>query len=538
MSLLNKILRGAARVLGRRPADPRVAPLCAAFQDEARRLPAAAGGAPLLAVQGVEDPLFYGLFASVALALREATGARTALLQVRGINGAIGTGWLARIARSLPLNALVNRQWAAVNQGLTGPVAYRSDSLAHPLGDAADWFRAGRLWRSLQGQQDISALRIDGVLVGDLVIDSFLRFRPSPRFDVTDAFVRQVLWQCLRDLRRAKAWFGRARPALYLSSYSTYIEHGVAVRVALGLGVPVRVYGNLTTFGKRLHADDVFHTADTSGYRRDFEARPDQVECLAEADRQLGVRLSGGIDAATAYMKVSAYADSGEAVPAEVSGAVVIFLHDFYDSPHIYADLVFPDFWAWIDCTIRTLREAGIPFWVKPHPNQIALSSEVLKDLQRAHPDLRLLSTRITNAQLARAGMCCGVTVYGTVAHELAYLGVPSIACARHPHHAFDFCRTASSVAEYQGMLRTPGQSPLPPDEMKRQALAFYFMHNLHGDPELLALRRQFIALWKTSHAEDATPESVRDGLAALRTLPGWHAHLETLIKEFTSHAR
>ncbi|MEK8045025.1 hypothetical protein [Ideonella margarita] len=538
MSLINKILRGAARVLARRPTDPRVAPLCAALQAEADRLPAPSENGPLLAVQGVEDPLFYGLFASLALALRDATGARTALLQVRAINGAIGNDWIARIARSLPLNWLVNRQWAAANHGLIGSVAYRSDSLSHPLGDAADWFRAGRLWRSLQACDDISGLRIDGVLVGDLVIDSFLRFRPSPRFDVTDPFVRHVLWQCLRDLRRAGAWFAKARPSMYLSSYSTYIEHGIAVRVALAHGVPVRVYGNFITFGKRLSTEDVFHTVDTSDYRRAFDARPDQAECLAEADRQLSVRLSGGIDTATSYMKVSAYADSGTAVPVEVNGAVVIFLHDFYDSPHVYGDLVFPDFWVWLDFTVKTLREAGIPFWVKPHPNQIALSSEVMKDLQREHPDLRLLSASITNAQLVRAGMRCGVTVYGTVAHELAYLGVPCISCARHPHHAFEFARTASTAAEYQSMLRTPGHCPLPQAEMKRQALAFYFMHNLNGDPELLALRRQFIAFWKSSNAEDAKPDSVRDGLAALRALPGWRDHLEILIKEFTSHAR
>lgn len=490
----------------------------------------------VLAVQGVEDPLFFGLFSALALELKTSTGCRPELIQIRSINSAVGTGWIPRILRSWPISALINRQWANASRHMLGRVAYQSNSLSHPFGDLADWFRAHRLWRSLQRLSDISALTIDGVVVGDLVIDSFLRFRPAPRFDVSDPFVRQVLWQCIRDLRRAKRWFGRVRPPLFLSSYSTYVEHGVAARVALSLGTSVYVYGNLTTFGKQLSMSNPFHTSDTGAYRRVFESLPDQDAILKQASQQLSLRLSGGIDMATAYMRVSAYATNGEVVP-DVRGAVVVFMHDFFDSPHIYPNLIFPDFWTWLDCTILTLREAGIPFWVKPHPNQIALSSDAFNEFQVRHTDVRILSAQITNTQLVQAGMLCGVTVYGTVAHELAYLGVPSIACAQHPHHAFEFCRTATSLADYVYMLRTPNQLPIPLSEMKRQALAFYYMHNIHGEMDSLDVRRQFIELWKTSQNPSASGEELCRQLDLLRNKPGWRTHIYQLMKEFTAHA-
>ena len=70
------------------------------------------------------------------------------------------------------------------------------------------------------------------------------RFRPMDRF-----FVWAVVWQAFRDMRRARAYFARRRPAIYLTSYTTYIEHGIAVRAALQAGVPVRAYGNLQRFG-------------------------------------------------------------------------------------------------------------------------------------------------------------------------------------------------------------------------------------------------------------------------------------------------
>ena len=271
-------------------------------------------------------------------------------------------------------------------------------------------------------------------------------------------------------------------------------------------------FGSLSVFGKELTTDDTVHTPETTEYRRTFAQLADQATALGQAAAQLEFRLSGGIDPAMGYMRATAYGKATEAVPTAVRGAMVVFLHDFYDSPHVYHDLVFDDFWQWVCFTIGALRDAGVPFFLKPHPNQIALSGDALRALRAAHPDLRFLPPGLTNTQLVDAGMACGVTMYGSVAHELAYYGVPTIACARHPHHAFDFCRTARTRDEYRELLRTPLAMPVPHDEMRRQALAFFYMHNLYGSADALELRSLFNAWWK---ACDATPTWKR---------PNWRA--------------
>lgn len=536
MSLIKKLIRGLRRLGGRLPADPRVAPLLALRREQ---LPLAKVDVRrgtlvgrVLAVQGVEDSIFHGLLATLAGDLQETAGVQPWLLQVRSINGAIGTGVVARLARSWPVAALFNAQWRRANADVMTGVAYRSSGWQSPL---SRWrgARAGRaLQRRLQRQGGLADLRIDGILVGDLVIDSYLRFRPAATVDLADPFLAQLLTQMLRDVALAQAWFSRAQPALYLSSYSTYIEHGVAVRVALAQGIPVRVFGNLVTFGKRLSINDPFHATNGGAYRDIAESLAEPSPALEHAKELLEARLGGKIDHATSYMRQSAYTPSGEPVPADVHGAVVVFLHDFFDSPHVYADLVFDDFWQWICCTIQALTEAGIPFFLKPHPNQIAASVAVLDELRAQFPSVRLLSTRITNRQLAEAGMGAGVTVYGTVGHELAYLGVPVICCARHPHHAFDFCRTAHSVAEYQGMLRQPFELPLDRDAMRHQALQFYYAHNLHGSAEVHALRARFGALFKVGNDDKASPDALARSLAALRAEPGWLVFVQELIQD------
>ena len=527
------VVRGLRFLFRRLPSDPRLAVFRAALVGTT--VPTVER--PLVAVQCVEDPMYFAVFGALLEQFAQRGGVRAELVVVRAINAAIGTGRSARLLRSRLLGRLVSVQWMRANAPLAGGVAYRSLAFSNPLAEWRDARLARRLRQQARERGGNFALEIDGVPVGDLVIDSYLRFRPAPRFDAADPFVGVLVRQAVRDVREARRYFARRRPALYLTSYATYLEHGIAARVALQQGVRVMSFGNFTRFGRELTLQDWFHTADTSRYRSDFEALPDPDACLAEAERQLQVRLNGGIDAATSYMRASAYGASGKPVPADMRGAVVVFLHDFYDSPHIYHDLVFPDFWAWIECTIATLTEAGIPFFLKPHPNQVHLSGEALQALRVRHPALRLLDSGLGNTRLVEAGMVCGVTVYGTVAHELAYLGVPSIACARHPHHAFDLCRTARTVEEYRAMLRTPAERPVDVAQMRRQALSFYYMHNLHDDTAALELRTAFITFWRTCHADNPAPPELLQAFDRMRRSPGFVALAADLFARTKEHA-
>jgi hypothetical protein len=352
------------------------------------------------------------------------------------------------------------------------------------------------MWRHLGSADELEMVTISGVTCGDLIIDTYLRFRPSPRVVISDLFMLQVLWQAHRDVRRAKHYFHSRKPLLYITTYTTYIQHGIATRVAIQEGVPVVSFGNGQEFGM-LHDDGYpYQVRNSLNYRRDFDLLRDPLPLLDLARTQLEARLSGGIDTATAYMKKSAYLETVNEVP-NVQDAVIIFLHDFYDSPHIYPDLVFSDFYEWVCFTLDTLRSAGIRCLVKPHPNQIALSDKVIDELLVRFPDIELIAPEITNRQLVDAGMTCAVSVYGTVAHEMAYMGVPTIACARHPHIAFDFCRTAKNRADYADLLRDALRPAISRELFREQALQFFVMHNLNYPPEQIKLRDALINAWK-----------------------------------------
>lgn len=431
----------------------------------------------IILVESVEDICYFGLFGQIISSLREQQDIRVEQFVFRSLNVEDTKSIWIFIKNRFIIGPLLSSKWTKLYKSFCDGIAFRSTSF-QPFNDFVDFFRAISKWKKLKNKKELIDLYCNDILVGDLVNDSYLRFKPAGTVNLKDPYLVLVLWQAFRDIRRAKKYFSQIKPKIFLTSYTTYIQHGVASRVALKLGVHVFSFGNYQEFAKKLTISDWVHTKNPDFYSGEFSKLNNKDEELKIAENALSLRMIGVLDNATAYMKKSAYAISNEPVP-NVNGAVIIFLHDFFDSPHVYRNMVFPDFWEWVCFTIDVLKKEDIPFFIKPHPNQIGLSDKVLAELRHRYFDLKEISPSITNKQLVEGGMVCAITVHGTVAHEMAFLGVPTIACGHNPHSSFDICVTAINEKEYAQHLKNSREIKINKANLREQSLRFYYMHNL-----------------------------------------------------------
>lgn len=449
---------------------------------------------PVVLIQCIEDYFFFALFGRILAGLSACGPLRVDQYSLRSLRWGTTTSLRQTFWNFVHQNGLSDWRWRRLYSAFADRTAYCASGWLFPWTALHLWWRAWRLWRRLKSVEDLVQLTVDGIQIGDLVIDSYIRFKPAPSPIFGDFYLLAVIRQALKDVSKATRYFKKNKPALLLTSYVTYIQHGIAARAALLNGAHVLAFGTLQDFATAVTVEHPWHTRDTKNYKSDFLALPDKEERIVAAEQQLVERLSGRIDAATSYMKASAYrSTTGKAF--DVAGMPVIFLHDFYDSVHLYRWICFHDFWNWACFTIDTLQSAGIAFAIKPHPNEVATSSKVMNQLLAKYPTLNIIPVEVTNDQLARGGMSCAVTVYGTVASEMAFMGIPTISCGDNPHISFDFCHTAKTQEEYRNLLLNNRNLNGVPAEMRRESCMFYYMHNLNLDRGQKVLKDKILEL-------------------------------------------
>jgi hypothetical protein len=444
--------------------------------------------ASVVLVEAVEDHYYLALFADVAARLAAERPISVRQVVSRSLRPGASRSIYHALKSVFFYNAFTDRKWIRLYAAFCSAVAYKSADGSISRKSLLDAIEARRISRNIRSKEMLLDLTLSGVKVGDLVYDTYLRFKPAATVDLNSGYLMVVIWQTLRELRAAQACMSRLKPAMFLTTYSTYVQHGIAVRVALAAGVKVFSFGNFQEFYKKLHLDDWAHTRNPDDYRSGFLRLSNGPSKIELADKALAARLSGKVDAATAYMRRSAY-EGESSIPEGIAGSIVLFLHDFFDSPHCYRWMLFPDFWEWATYTLDIATQAGISVYVKPHPNQVAGNEPIIQKLMMKYPDVKWLSVNTSNSQLAGAGMACAVTIYGTVAHEMAYLGVPTIAAGHNPHIDFSFCHTARTREEYRRLLLGHRNLPRATTDLRRGSLEFYCMHNLAVSGDEASLR-------------------------------------------------
>lgn len=495
----------------------------------ARRQPRTDENTSLLALQCVEDHLYLGTFGEIVAALRARTPLRVEQYVFRSLRHGESAGLRGWLWTRLAVNRFSDQKWERLYASFCDGIAVRSAAWLSPFAELRIWRQARAILRGYRDKDQFVALSVNGVQIGDLVIDSYIRYRPWPEFRPRDPYAARVLRQALRDVEKAFNYFRSRQPRVFLTSYSCYVQHGVPVRVAVALGVEVISFGNYQKMAKPLSIEDTTHLSEHWNYRRHFEALPahEQAQLLDEANDRLRGRMQGEIDNAIGYMRKSAYDVRNCDVP-DVKDAVVIYLPDFYDGIHVYRWSVFHDFWEWTRFTIETLEKASIPFWIKGHPNVAPDSVFVYDMIRMRYPQARFLPPGVTTAQLARAGMACGASPRGTVLSELPYLGVPVLAGGDHPHATFDLQEPARSIAEYQRRLLQAQFLPRDPETMRRNACIFYAMHNLCFDADQVALRDLWLDLrGRTMTLSPEDPDGIVRGFQHMGRMPHFLRQIE-----------
>lgn len=438
------------------------------------KIPPQAGNTKIVLMQMVEDHTFCIKLSATTHNLAKKLNANIGLYNVE-----------TRIERphyptGTILNKLFTEKQDKIYTSLGGTVIHRNTNTFHNSTIINAEF--SRIKKGIANKHDVLNITIETIKIGDLVYDTYLRFADKSTLDIKDPFLDKIIIQALHIYYNFKTCLESNNIVALVNSYTTYTKHGIIARLCLNKNIPV--YTPLCGFISIVHKvikSFPTHRNNHFTYSKLFNALDNKQEIISKYKILFEKRFEGVVDSATSYMKESAFSgnDNPELKTIDWNNTVVLLAHCFFDSPHIYRDLLFPDFYEWMTFTLDELKkQKELTILVKQHPNGMPQNDGIFAELKEKYKNdkIRFIDKKTSQLQIINSRPKAIITAYGTAAAEFSYQDFPVLTIYDNPFTSFDFTHMAKSIEEYKTMLQN---ITLLKSKCNREAIIeYYYMHN------------------------------------------------------------
>jgi len=312
------------------------------------------------------------------------------------------------------------------------------------------------LRKTIDTKQKLYDLKIHDIWIGIDIYETYLK-KQRPTIDFNDKFFWSILEQGVELLLFWENYFSINSVSGVIVSHDCYNHMNILAKVAYKLNIPVYLPWALGV-QKSDKPFDLYNDR-FKNFKKYFNSLSDneKIKAIKWSKDRLDLRLSGEVGVNMRYSTKSAFISnqSNENVLRDSKRIkVLIAVHDFFDNPHCYGEMLFTDFYEWLKFLVDVSSETNYDWYIKTHPDYSPAELDCLNDIVLNCSNIVLVPPETSWHQLAKEGLDFVLTCWGTVGHELPLLGVQVInASANNPHIAYEFNWHAASLKEYKEML-------------------------------------------------------------------------------------
>ena len=314
-------------------------------------------------------------------------------------------------------------------------------------------------FKRINSARQLEAFEIDGIRIGDLVYDSYLRRTGKPSVDLIDKELQEIFLECYSYYLNFLEIFHNHEIKAVCVSHCVY-HFALPARIAYARNIPVFQVTGESIY--RMNRNKTHAYTDFVDYPSRFKLLPEDVKREGKnlARQRLRSRFSGEVGVDMPYSTQSAFSANENKMnfkfPSDSKLKILVATHDFFDSPHSYGDNFYPDFLVWLEKLGELSEETDYHWFLKTHRDSVAEDRHIIESLLERFPKFSLISSDISHLEIIDAGLDIVLTVFGTIGMEYPALGVPVLNATRNnPHVAYNFSLTPHDVAEYESMIRT-----------------------------------------------------------------------------------
>jgi hypothetical protein len=335
-----------------------------------------------------------------------------------------------------------------------------------------------KILASLRTKEDILDIEVEGCPIGGDIYEAYLAERLKPTVDVESPDFRGFLEESLRLFYFWSDYIRTHNVKAVILSHGVYM-YGIVRRICSMNGIMIYMPSLRSMLCLRNMEENSIPRLDL--YREHFRKLPieTRIRGIEWAKKQLDRRLSGEVGVDMQYSTKSAYSKSSTGTRVlDDTGKfkILIATHCFFDNPHCYGRILFPDFYEWLEFLGKISGETDYEWYLKTHPDVLPGNDEVLAGILARYPRIKKLPPTVSHHQLREEGISVVLSVYGSVGHEYPLLGRHVVNAGPNPHIAYDFNHHPKSVEEYRNLLLKLDKldGKIDPNDVYE----FYFMYN------------------------------------------------------------
>ena len=317
--------------------------------------------------------------------------------------------------------------------------------------------------KRIKSKSDLENYKINNILIGDLIYDSFLKKNLVPTLDISSENFKNFFLDSLRLFFFWENYFKINKIKSLVLYHCVYVS-AIPLRIALLKNIPSYIYN----------------------YERVYKLNQSRkfvgLEYLDYSKKKIIKKFKGKVTGDIPYLSKTAYGKiiNKRVIKNSDKIKVLIAPHSFCDSPHCFGNNLFTDHHEWLDSLGKISNDTDYDWYIKCHPDFTSYFDDtegLIKKFVIKYPKIKFLKSSTSHKQIIKEGINVVLTVNGNIANEYPFFGVPAInASLNNPHVSYNFSITPKNKNEYLKLIKKLKSLKLK--IKKNEILEYHFMKN------------------------------------------------------------
>lgn len=316
--------------------------------------------------------------------------------------------------------------------------------------------KAISIFDKIKNKRQILSIKLDGILIGDLIYDTYLKKFKEDTIDINDPNFFKFFKNTIILYYFWIDYFKKNKVKSVIISHAVYTL-AIPARIAMNYKIKVFIANHSSLYS--LNQKYKLSFLEFKNFKNKFSKldKNFKKKGIELSKKRIDKRFDGKVGLDMWYSKASSFGrikNSKNVLNKGKKLKVLIATHCLFDSPHVSGNFFFNDFSDWLHYLGNLSNKTNYDWYLKAHPYFIKESYDKIKKIIKKYGKIKIIDPVTSHHQLIKEGIDVALTCMGTIGFEYAFFGKTVVnASINNPHYNYNFNVNPKNFKEYDKIL-------------------------------------------------------------------------------------